>query len=104
MLREVGALRVEQDEQLKLAERMKEQRSHAYQAEQRLEQLSRALAGKKAEAGVSDLGRLLQKLEAEVAAMSRRAHEELPRAIAQRQRRDGCSRNLRAAALYRGKL
>ncbi|EOD39779.1 hypothetical protein EMIHUDRAFT_108790 [Emiliania huxleyi CCMP1516] len=66
MLREVGALRVEQDEQLKLAERMKEQRSHAYQAEQRLEQLSRALAGKKAEAGVSDLGRLLQKLEAEL--------------------------------------
>ena len=94
MLREVGALRVEQDEQLKLAERMKEQRSHAYQAEQRLEQLSRALAGKKAEAGVSDLGRLLQKLEAEVAAMSRRAHEELPRAIVQRQRRDGCSRNI----------
>jgi len=87
MLREVGALRVEQDEQLKLAERMKEQRSHAYQAEQRLEQLSRALAGKKAEAGVSDLGRLLQKLEAEVAAMSRRAHEELPRAIVQRQQR-----------------
>jgi len=39
MLREAGALRVEQDEQLKLQDRMREQRGHAYQAEHRLEQL-----------------------------------------------------------------
>jgi len=82
MLREASALRVEQDEQLKLQDRMREQRGHAYQAEQRLEQLKRALSDKRAEASMSDIGALLRKLEGEVAALSRKANEELPRAIA----------------------
>lgn len=87
MLREAGALRVEQDEQLKLQDRMREQRGHAYQAEQRLEQLKRALSDKRAEASTSDIGALLRKLEGEVAALSRKANEELPRAIAAKQQR-----------------
>jgi intraflagellar transport protein 81 len=87
MLREAGALRIEQDEQLKLQDRMREQRGHAYQAEQRLEQLKRALTDKRAEASTSDIRALLRKLEGEVAALSRRANEELPRAIAAKQQR-----------------
>ena len=87
MLREASALRVEQDEQLKLQERMREQRGHAYQAEQRLEQLRHALNEKRAEASVADIGSLLRKLEGEVAALPRKANEELPRMIAAKQQR-----------------
>lgn len=87
MLREASALRLEQDEQLKLQERMKEQRSHAHMADLRLDQLNAILSEKRAEASVTDTGKLLHKLEGEVAALARRAHDELPKAFAAKQQR-----------------
>ena len=75
-------LRKEQDEQLKLQDRFKEQRSHLIQAEHRLNQLKAMLNEKlTTEAGEADMGRLLQKLDADVKALWHRANEELPRQI-----------------------
>mmetsp|Transcript_45252 Transcript_45252/g.74986 ORF Transcript_45252/g.74986 Transcript_45252/m.74986 type:complete len:691 (-) Transcript_45252:135-2207(-) len=88
MLVASGKLRVEQDEQLKLQDRLKEQRSHLLQAEHRLNQLKATLSEKRAtEAGESDIMRLLQKLDEEVKVLSRKVHGELPNEIARKQQR-----------------
>mmetsp|Transcript_24055 Transcript_24055/g.52509 ORF Transcript_24055/g.52509 Transcript_24055/m.52509 type:complete len:690 (+) Transcript_24055:253-2322(+) len=88
MLEACGKLRVEQDEQLKLQDRFKEQHSHLMQAEHRLGQLKAVLNEKRQnEAGEKNINVLLQKLEEEVNMLNRKVHNELPQEIQRKQQR-----------------
>jgi len=81
-------LRLEQDEQVKLMERLKEQKSLLMQAEHRLSQMVTMLNEKRTnEAGEVDMHALLQKLEREVTTMREKAMVTLPDEILGKQRR-----------------
>uniref|UniRef100_A0A7S0JK75 Intraflagellar transport protein 81 homolog n=1 Tax=Calcidiscus leptoporus TaxID=127549 RepID=A0A7S0JK75_9EUKA len=88
MLEACSKLRVEQDEQLKLQDRLKEQKSHFHQAEHRLGQLKQLLSEKRAsESADTDILRLMNKLEVEVHTLGQKAHQELPQEIGRKQQR-----------------
>jgi len=88
MLEASRKLRLEQDEQVKLMERLKEQKSLMLQAEHRLNQMVTMLNEKRTnEAGEQDMRALLQRLEQEVAGMRERAMVLLPDQILGKQRR-----------------
>ena len=71
-------LRLEQDEQVKLMERLKEQKALLQQAEHRLNQMVSLLNEKRTnEAGEVDMHALLQRLEVEVTAMREKARRGL---------------------------
>jgi len=88
MLEVSRKLRLEQDEQVKLMERLKEQKSLLLQAEHRLNQMVAMLNEKRTnEAGEVDMHALLQKLERDVGTMRERAMVLLPDEILGKQRR-----------------
>ena len=88
MLEASRKLRLEQDEQVKLMERFKEQKSLMLQAEHRLNQMVTMLNEKRTnEAGEQDMHALLQRLEHEVTGMRERAMVLLPDQILGKQRR-----------------
>merc|ERR1719181_2328879 len=79
MLQACMKLRLEQDEQVKLMDRMKEQKSMLLQAEHRLNHMVTMLNEKRTnEAGEPDMNVLMRKLEAEVNAMKEKALVLLP--------------------------
>lgn len=63
MLVACSKLRVEQDEQLKLQDRFKEQKSHLMQAEHRLNHLKATLGEKRQTEMQEDLGKVMKKLD-----------------------------------------
>jgi len=88
MLEVSRKLRLEQDEQVKLMERLKEQKSLLHQAEHRLNQMVTMLNEKRTnEAGEQDMHALLQRLEHEVTGMREKAMVLLPDEILGKQRR-----------------
>lgn len=88
MLEASQKLRLEQDEQVKLMDRMKEQKSMLLQAEHRLNHMVTMLNEKRTnEAGEADMNVLMRKLEAEVNAMKEKALVLLPDEIMNKQRR-----------------
>lgn len=88
MLQATHGLRLQQDEQVKLQDRLKEQKAQLLQAEHRLNGLVATLNEKRAqEAGSADTTQLLQKLEREVMEMEHKVLETLPLEIQQKQRR-----------------
>ena len=87
MLQATNGLRLQQDEQVKLQDRLKEQKAQLLQAEHRLNGLVQTLNDKKAqEAGNPDMTQMLQKLEREVMEMEHTVLETLPLEIQQKQR------------------
>lgn len=88
MLEATNKLRLQQDEQVKLQDRLKEQKAHLMQAEHRLNAMTTRLNAKRAErAGATDVKQLLGKLEAEVVDLEKQALEVLPQQLQMRQRR-----------------
>merc|ERR1719446_1751404 len=88
MLAATHQLRLQQDEQVKLQDRLKEQKAQLLQAEHRLNGLVATLNEKRAsENGGADTTQLLQKLEREVMEMEHKVLETLPIEIQTKQRR-----------------
>jgi len=88
MLQAAHQLRLQQDEQVKLQDRLKEQKAQLLQAEHRLNGLVATLNEKRAsESGGADTTQLLQKLEREVMEMEHKVLETLPIEIQAKQRR-----------------
>ena len=88
MLAATNKLRLQQDEQVKLQDRLKEQKAHLMQVEHRLQAMVNRLNAKRSErAGTSDVKQLLGKLESEVQDLEKQALETLPQQLQQKQRR-----------------
>jgi len=88
MLQATHQLRLQQDEQVKLQDRLKEQKAQLLQAEHRLNGLVATLNEKRAtESSGADTTQLLQKLEREVMEMEHKVLEVLPLEIQTKQRR-----------------
>ena len=88
MLEATNKLRLQQDEQVKLQDRLKEQKAHLMQVEHRLQAMVNRLNAKRSErAGTSDVKQLLGKLESEVQDLEKQALETLPQQLQQKQRR-----------------
>ena len=81
-------LRLQQDEQVKLQDRLKEQKAQLLQAEHRLNAMVARLNEKRVErANTTNVQELLGKLEVEVAELEKQALESLPQQLQQKQRR-----------------
>ena len=88
MLREIQQLRVEHEEALRLQERQREQRLAYAAVESQMTTLKAELSARKGvESRERDPRKLLSKLEDDVEALNHKVAEELPRAIAARQKR-----------------
>jgi intraflagellar transport protein 81 len=88
MLEATHKLRLQQDEQVKLQDRLKEQKAQLLQAEHRLNAMGQRLNEKRAErSGNPDVKQLLGNLEAEVMELEKQALEILPQQLQQKQRR-----------------
>merc|ERR1719231_734217 len=87
MLEATHKLRLQQDEQVKLQDRLKEQKAQLLQAEHRLNAMVARLNEKRVErANTSDVKQLLGKLELEVAELEKQTLETLPQQLQQKQR------------------
>jgi intraflagellar transport protein 81 len=86
MLEATKRLRLQMDEQVKLQDRLKEQKAQLLQAEARLHAMQARANEKRDERGSDPVG-LLDRLEREVQGLERRALEELPQEIQRKQRR-----------------
>jgi len=80
-------LRLQQDEQVKLQDRLKDQKAQLLQAEARLNGMVERLNQKRSERTGGDVRGTLEALEREVAALEKRALETLPQELQQKQRR-----------------
>lgn len=88
MLKVTHELRLQQDEQVKLQDRLKEQKAQLLQAEHRLNGLVATLNEKRTNEGSgTDTNQLLSKLEREVVEMDRQVMETIPLEIQAKQRR-----------------
>ena len=88
MLEATNKLRLQQDEQVKLQDRLKEQKAHLLQAEHRLNAMGQRLNEKRQErATTTNVQELLGKLEQEVAELEKQALEVLPQQLVEKQRR-----------------
>jgi len=88
MLESTHKLRLQQDEQVKLQDRLKEQKAQLLQAEHRLNAMVARLNEKRVERqNTADPQQLLGKLEAEVGELEKQALEVLPQQLQAKQRR-----------------
>ena len=88
MLDATNKLRLQQDEQVKLQDRLKEQKAQLLQAEHRLNAMGQRLNEKRQErATTTNVQELLGKLEQEVADLEKQALETLPQQLVEKQRR-----------------
>ena len=88
MLAATNKLRLQQDEQVKLQDRLKEQKAQLLQAEHRLNAMGQRLNEKRVErANTNDVKQLLENLEREVMDLEKQALEVLPQQLQQKQRR-----------------
>ena len=88
MLEATHKLRLQQDEQVKLQDRLKEQKAQLLQAEHRLQGMVARLNEKRQErAGSSDVRQQLDALEAEVNDLEKKCMEVLPQQIQAKQKR-----------------
>ena len=87
MLQATHGLRLQQDEQVKLQDRLAEQKALLLQAEHKLNGLVQTIHGKQAADSSADTGTMLQRLEREVHEMEHTALEVLPMEIQAKQRR-----------------
>ena len=88
MLEASHKLRLQQDEQVKLQDRLKEQKAHLMQAEHRLNAMGTRLNEKRNErANTTDVKELFARLEKEVEELERQALETLPQQLQIKQRR-----------------
>lgn len=88
MLEATHKLRLQQDEQVKLQDRLKEQKAQLLQAEHRLNAMVARLNEKRVErANTSDVQQLLANLEREVNELEKQALQTLPEQLQAKQRR-----------------
>ena len=88
MLEATHKLRLQQDEQVKLQDRLKEQKAQLLQAEHRLSTMGHQLQQKCNErSGAPEVKQLLRNLETEVGELEKQALELLPQQLQQKQRR-----------------
>jgi len=88
MLEATHKLRLQQDEQVKLQDRLKDQKAQLLQAEHRLSAMVNRLNEKRNErAGTGDAKQLLENLEREVLELEKQALETLPQQLQAKQRR-----------------
>ena len=88
MLDAAKKLRLQQDEQVKLQDRLKEQKAQLLQAEHRLNAMVQRLNEKRQErASTTDVKQILSKLEVEVTELEKQCLEILPQQLQLKQRR-----------------